>query len=250
MNPSPLTDPLERARRDAKRMNAVPGHLTGYDCPTCLNRGVIYSVDADGYISARDCGCMAVRRSLALIERSGLGDTLARCTFDTWESSERWQATLVDMLRQWAERPQGWLYLSGRPGTGKTHLCTAVCGELLRRGIPVRYLRWRDFSVEAKALIGDAQAYQRAVEPAKTVQVLYLDDFFKGGSAPTAGDVNLAFEIINARYSDRGFLTIFSSERTLNDLLDIDEALGSRIRERTGNGYFDLHDKVNWRLRR
>ncbi len=250
MNPFPLTDPLERAQRDAQRLNAVPGHLTGYDCPTCLNRGVIYEVAADGYLSARDCGCMAVRRSLALIERSGLKSVLESCTFDSWKCQEPWQATLAEKLRQWAEHPEGWLYLSGRPGTGKTHICTAVCGELLRRGIPVRYLRWRDFSVEAKALIGDAQAYQRMVEPAKTVEVLYIDDLFKGGSVPTAGDVNLAFEIINVRYSDRGLLTVFSSERTLNDLLDIDEALGSRIRERTGNGYFDLRDKANWRLRR
>ena len=36
--------------------------------------------------------------------------------------------------------PKGWFVTTGRSGAGKTHLCTAICGELLHRGLPVRYM--------------------------------------------------------------------------------------------------------------
>ena len=53
----------------------------------------------------------------------------------------------------------------------------------------------------------------------KKVKVLYIDDFFKGGI--TDADFRLAFEIINARYNDKGLRTIISSEVKIKDLMKI-----------------------------
>ena len=70
-------------------------------------------------------------------------------------------------------------------------------------------------------------------------QVLYIDDLFKIGKGqdgrkqrPTSADVNLAFEILNYRYNKPTCITIISSELYAEDILDIDEAIGSRIYER------------------
>ena len=74
--------------------------------------------------------------------------------------------------------------------------------------------------------------------------VLYIDDFLKTrhGALPTDGDINLAFEIINARYNNRALRTIFSGERGLNEIMELDEALGSRIYQRCGK--YKL--KIGW----
>ena len=110
---------------------------------------------------------------------------------------------------------------------------------------------WRDVSAKAKAVVNDAEEYGRIVDKLKTVSVLYIDDLFKVGKGekPTVGDVNLAFEIINFRYADPAKVTVISSERTIGDILSIDEATGSRIYERTKDFYIPLTDAENWRMK-
>jgi len=193
---------------------------------------------------------MAKRRSIKRIQRSGLSELLQRYTLDTWVEREPWQKSLADMVREYADNPSGWFFLAGRPGTGKTHLCTALCGGLMNKGLEVRYLLWRDFSARAKAIVNDEASYRHLVEPMKSVPVLYIDDLFKVGRAqsPTTGDVNLAFEVLNARYNNSALLTVLSSELTIESLLDLDEATGSRIYERSKGHYADLSTRANWRL--
>lgn len=233
----------------AEMSNKTPGTLTGLNCPDCLNRGYFTRVDDDGYRYSEECHCMAKRRSLKRIEKSGLSDLMKRYTFETWKIKEEWQSGAKKAALEYAGSPEGWFYLAGRPGTGKTHLCTALCAALIESGMEVRYLLWREFSAKAKAVVNDEEEYQRLVEPMKRVSVLYIDDLFKVGKGqqPTTGDVNLAFEILNARYN-ANLITIISSELTVEMILDVDEAVGSRIYERSKDNYLDLSEKENWRI--
>ena len=130
-------------------------------------------------------------------------------------------------------------------------MATAVCSVLMQQGREVRYVLWRDFATRAKSLTTDEAAYSSLIEPLKATEVLYIDDMFKTGRGqmPTAGDINLCFELLNARYNDAAKLTILSSELTVNALLQVDEALGSRIVERSRGHYADLSTRSNWRLR-
>lgn len=109
---------------------------------------------------------------------------------------------------------------------------------------------WRDLAVKAKALV-NTDEYHRILQPLKDVPVLYIDDMYKTGKgqSPTTADVNLAFELINYRYNDETKRTIISTERTLDELMSIDEAVGSRIYERSKGYRLDFSDKQNWRLR-
>lgn len=268
---NPPSKPLsnrERLQAEADKYNRSPGFLNeegfypAFDCAECLNRGDFKRVDEDGNLVVYDCDCMARRRYLRNIRRSGLSEMLTRYTFEAWQCCEPWQAELRDAVWRYAQNPQGWLCLSGTPGTGKTHLCTALCGALLERGLPAQYMLWKDVSISAKAAVNDSEAYEAIVGPLKRVRVLYIDDFLKTGRAvdrmtgkrvkaePTVGDVNLAFDIINARYCDSRLLTIISTEMTLGEIISVDEAMGSRIAERTRGGlYQSLAGKRNWRLR-
>ena len=139
-----------------------------------------------------------------------------------------------------------WFIISGNSGTGKTHLCTAICGELIKAGKEVRYMLWRDEAPRLKALVNDRFEYDRLISEIKRADVLYIDDFWKG--AVTQADINLSFEILNARYNSKQKVTLISSERTIEQILSVDEAIGSRIYERSKGFYIKTPDE-NWRLR-
>lgn len=230
--------------------NSEPGNLTDYDCPKCLNRGYFVRRRETGELVSVDCECMKVRRSIRYLRKSGLADMVGRYTFKAWKAGEPWQKDILTLAKRFAEKPEGWLFIAGRPGTGKTHICTAVCDELMKRGMATRYMLWRDFSVSAKAVITDDEEYAALVTPYKKCRVLYIDDFLKTGKGaePTVGDVNLAFELLNSRYNAEDRITILSSERTIAEIMDIDEAMGSRIYQRSKNYYVDLTKKENYRL--
>lgn len=242
---------VELEKRMADNFNrSVHGSLTGYDCPDCLNRGYFERVDDMGRKFSEPCKCMEIRRSLRNIEKSGLKDLLERCTFDTWKVSAEWQRDAATRACEYVRERSEWFYIGGTVGAGKTHLCTAICGALLKRGYSVRYVLWRDFSTQAKAVVNDDVAYQALVEPLKRVKVLYIDDLLKTkkGAEPTQGDVNLLFEIINARYNDKKLLTIISTELSIERLLEIDPAVGSRIYERSKKHCIQLEGVQNYRM--
>ncbi len=246
-------DPVEAGMLRAAAYNRRPGGLAGKDCPECLNKGQIMVVHEDGSTAIRECSCMGWRKSLKRLERSGLKELVQRCRFDTFQTAEPWQQEAKEDAERYAADPAGrWFLATGTPGSGKTHLCVAICRELMLRGAEVRYMLWRDSVTRLKAVVNDSEEYARLMEPLKRVPVLYMDDLFKTGKgqAPTAADANVAFELVNARYVSRDKLTIISTERSIEELMDIDEAVGSRIYERSrGCGIALEGQGKNWRVR-
>lgn len=233
--------------------NRKPGTLKGYNCPKCMNRGYFWTVTDDCETVAVDCKCMAARRSLKLLEHSGLSSLVKRSTFDLFQTPEPWQAQAKTMAQEYAQNPDGgWFLANGQPGCGKTHLCVAICRELMLRGMETRYMLWRDEIVKIKAAANDSEGYKRIMNPLKNVPVLYIDDFLKcgRGAAPTDGDLNVAFELLNNRYIRPELLTIISTERSLDEIKQMDEALGSRIYERSRGHVLTLvGENKNWRMK-
>lgn len=212
-------------------MNAEIGNLGDIDCPICRNKGIVYRLTYGLEIVGSVCPCMVTRDTAQRMRESGIISLLKKYTLDSYSVSEKWQECAKNSAADYAEHPHGWLFIGGQVGSGKTHLCTAVVGALIGKGLSARYMLWKDESTRLKSMINDPE-YSKTIDEYKRVDVLYIDDFLKtpGSASPTAGDINLAFELLNHRYYSQK-LTVISSEMTINDILAIDQALGSRIYE-------------------
>lgn len=251
-----LFDPVALGKMRADTVNSTPGDLTGYDCPKCRNRGSVADVREDGSNFFRDCDCMRIRRCVWKMEASGLKNIIKEKTFDAYQALEPWQTTIKQGAMAYAEKPEGWLLFCGQSGSGKTHLCTAVCRHRLLAGDEVRYMPWRDDIAQIKAMSLDSEKRQQTIDGLKKAQILYIDDLYKtgraadGSSNPTGADISLAFELLNYRYNNH-LVTIISTEKTPEELVQIDEATGSRIVEMAeGRTYSIKRDTSrNYRLR-
>jgi len=219
--------------------------LDNVDCEECNNTGrILY--EKDGTLYSRECQCMPKRRSLRRIKNSGLSDMINRYSFDNYETPDETRRKTKAKAVAYVSEDTSWFYIAGRSGSGKSHICTAICAELINKGKDVYYMSWRDESTAIKACVTDTEAYESKMKKLKTVDILYIDDFLKGSD--TDADIRLAFEIINSRYNDTKLRTIISSERDITELLERDEALGGRIYERA-KGYTLKSPDSNWRLR-
>lgn len=249
-------DPLTLAKMKADTVNAVAGDLTGFDCQKCRNRGNFAIPKDNGNIAFQDCDCMKIRRCIWKMERSGLKDVIREFRFERYQTSATWQEKARELAERYAQNPAGWFLACGQSGSGKTHLCTAICRELLMGGNQVVYMPWRQDVAELKAASLDSGRRSERLNELKNAEYLYIDDLFKMGAnpegiiKPTSSDVSIAFEIINHRYINHS-PTIISTELLPEELLRVDEATGGRIVERA-NGYTLAIGKdvgKNYRLR-
>ena len=113
----------------------------------------------------------------------------------------------------------------------------------------VYYVTWTDFISRLKRdVMGDrTNKVSEYLEEIKKVDVLFLDELVKKYNET---DLKYLIEIINYRYTNN-LKTIITSERVLDDLLDIDEATFGRAVEKC-EGYLINIPKdrnKNYRLR-
>lgn len=208
--------------------NNTAGKLTGYDCKICKNKGYISVIkDCEEYL--KECDCLKIRRTLTHIKNSGLQHLYDTCTLDTYTVKTAWQKAIRKSAEEYTKNPEGWYYIGGQSGAGKTHICAAILHRLLEQGKECRYMMWRD---DVQVLKADFAGYESKIKPYKEAEVLYIDDFFKCGDTPTASDINIAFEVINHRVV-HSLITLISSEYTINDIKAIDTATAGRIYEKS-----------------
>lgn len=261
--------PQEWAQAQADKYNRGVGYLAeqdGYNCDRCKNKGYVAAVYHDeqfGYYTQElvPCACQRIRKALQRLNRSGLSNVAKRYTFAQYETTEPWQQAIKTAAEKFCkDDANNWFFIGGQSGAGKSHICTAIALHYIRTGKDTRYMLWRDEITRLKACITDSEEYAAMIGELKNAEVLYIDDLFKSGktpdgrpATPTAADINAAFEIINYRYGRSELITIISSEKTLTDLLQVDEAIAGRIAEKTKEGSYCLNLKPdknrNYRLK-
>lgn len=247
-------------QRDADYFNASFGDLDkedGVDCQICKNKGYIEEVvegfRGDYTTCLKPCECQKQRKSIQRLKKSGLAGSIQRLTFDSFETTEDWQKSIKERAKRFVDGlGSKWFFIGGAVGCGKTHICTAICGELLKQNLSIKYMSWSEESVKLKGKVNDDD-FDDLIRQYKDVDVLYIDDFFKTRRSrtgevqyPSDADIKLAYQIINFRYStDKK--TIISSEWVLNELMNFDEATSSRIYEMCKGGSMLQIDRLEER---
>ena len=193
-----------------------------------------------------ECECQKIRKAELRIRNSGLENEIKEKTFKNFHAETEWQQQMKDTAIAYgkaffevrdAKGKMPWFFVSGNPGSGKTHLCTALCGAMLNRGVAVTYMQWVTESRRLRGMANDPDAFDEALEPFIDVEVLYIDDLFKQQGhkeiRATDAEAKVLFEILNNRYIQNK-ATIISTEWYLEtELMEIDDGTFSRVYERT-----------------
>lgn len=188
------------------------------------------------------------RITKTLMEMSGLEEDVLNFRFDNYECNQRFNQVMFDTCQKFiAQEAAKFLFISGQPGTGKTHLGTATCNHYISLGVSTIYTTYKLLMNDLKANYNDEE-YSVALRKYTGVRVLYIDDFMK--EEPTKSDLSHSFELINLRYLQKK-ITIITSERSLDEIIEKDEALGGRIKQRCGEFAINIARKPgrDWRLK-
>lgn len=221
-----------------------------YDCSLCEDRGYIFKIQ-DGYEVAVPCECLEKKQSVEKMARSGLTEAFKQRTFKTFIVNNEWQleakAKAMDYSKNFKETKAS-LMLSGQPGSGKTHIGVATMLRLIENNTGCVYREYISMLTDLKQTSMDEEEYIRSLEKYINPPVLFLDDFLKG--EPTIADRKHVYKIINIRYL-KSMPMIISTEKSVKEILNWDEAIGSRLIEMCQGNVIEFPRGLenNYRLR-
>lgn len=224
--------------------------LDGIDCPICKNRGMIAVPSLTDDYDLQNCECMKKRDLKRREIKSNLGDFLTLRSKD-YIDEEDWQKENKKMLRDYClQNVDNWFMIVGTSGCGKTMMGCIIANHFIYNlGKEVMFITWTDFIGKLKRdlMSNNAGRVSEYFQEIKDVEVLFIDELLK-----TYNDTDLKYiiEIINDRYVNNK-ITIITSEKRVNDLLDIDEATFSRVVQKCGKFIIDIpKDRAkNYRLK-
>ncbi|KKC30919.1 DnaA ATPase domain-containing protein [Caldanaerobacter subterraneus] len=224
------------------------------ECPICGGSGSVVILRDDDYTGVRECICRKVVEYRNMLKKSGISEAFRNKTFDNFiewtdvvKQAKKMAVEYVKKFSEIKQQPNNSIAFLGQVGAGKTHLTIAIANELMKKLIGVLYMPYREAILRLKQNIMDEENYWRTIEEYKTCPVLLIDDLFKGKI--TDSDIGIIFEIINYRYFT-GLPIIVSSEYRVKDLLQVDEAVGSRIIEMCKGYLMEFNGKeLNYRLK-
>lgn len=210
----------------------------------------------------KECECVEIRKVNRLIKSSEITEEFQKMGFKNFDVNM--VSDPVKDMRDIAlnyykcfddirsTRVNSCLFI-GQSGCGKTHLLTAVSNGLMReRQIPVLYFPFLDGMGNISA--NDWERKADIIQKMKDVEVLFIDDLFKpvGKTIKVIKwQADIIIEVLNHRYLNHMPMLV-STELSLTDLLDIDEAMGSRMFEMASDFTKTIDKDMgnNWRLRK
>lgn len=208
-----------------------------FECAICKDTELVYYEDTRG---AAPCKCVEAKRYKKIMESSGISESDKSKTVNAYipknDKQKEAKAMAVEYITNFntiRSSRNNSLALFGQPGSGKTHLTVAIANALLKQGIGVLYMPYREVTTYLKQIITDEEEYQKEIKKYKTAPVLLIDDLFKFATKDgrvNESEMRIMFEIINYRYLKQ-LPILVSSEYTINQMLNYDDATGSRIAE-------------------
>jgi DNA replication protein DnaC len=218
----------------------------GIEIPQHERKDVITQAEQDKYASE-------ILAEIALKELDNIPDLRINQYIAKTDKQKRAKKMAVD----YANKPEGSIAFLGRPGTGKSHLAYGIARKLVEMdGEYVKIVQYNQMIQELKMARYDEINFRRVLSRYTKPKYLLLDDFLKGSVRTFShitkiddSEIELIFLVINERYLKRKDI-ILTSEYSIEQIKQLDEAIGSRIFEMCGSCVAEFGpEEENWRMR-
>ncbi len=201
-------------------------------CPRCKGAGYLRSNVPFGHPNFGKpiaCECKEAekkeKRRQQLRAMSNM-DAFRDCNFRSFNphlpgTQEAFQASL-----EFAQNPDGWLFLIGPNGCGKTHLAAAIANQSLEEGAVVLFAVVPDLLDHLRAAFAPnaAEVYDQLFAKMREAELLILDDLGAQQSSSWANEK--LFQLLNYRYN-MGMPTVITANP--KGLQGVDERIRSRL---------------------
>lgn len=220
-----------------------------YECEKCKDLGYIETVSDTGYEIYKPCTCQIKKQNERNMQRANYKKAFENKNFDNYKSYNKGTEALKEICIEFTKQEEARaLLLLGNVGSGKTHLAVATLKEFAKNNYKVNAVNYTELVRKLSSVGNDQEAYYNILGRYISTRVLLLDDLFKGQVSPA--NIKQMYELINKRYEDNKF-TIITSEYNFEKLLDLDEAIASRLGQMTNNKYLLNITKLdNYRLKK
>lgn len=212
--------------------NGGPPPAPPVKCPLCQDAGYVrldVPIDHPRFGAIVPCSCKAqeqqgrareVLRNLSNLDRFG------QYEFDDFDSSVPGTEGAFEIATTYAQNPDGWLFLHGPCGVGKTHLAVAIARHALEhQNVSVLFQVVPDLLDQLRATFDPSRgvAYDERFEQIRDAGLLILDDLGTENTTPWAREK--LYQIFNHRYNERSPTVVTSNQ----ELRMIDERVASRL---------------------
>lgn len=248
-----LVEKMKKKQREANIAKSKIGYQENYKCDKCKDTGFVTRVNSNGSITYKRCDCIEIDKAKRTWRDSGIKDNNKTFKdFEIWnDASKKLKLAAINYYKNYYKiknTNQNSIMLCGQPGCGKTYLSLALANNFMNTNkVKVVYMPYRDVVTSIKQNLTDKEFYKKTLDKYKNAELLLVDDLYKGKI--TEADINIIFEIVNHRYLNK-MPMIISTECTLGRLLEVDEAIGSRIYEMCKDYFIQVKGlDNNYRLR-
>lgn len=163
-------------------------------------------------------------------------------TFENYHPDENSQR-VYDFFRDYADHLQDRIdagtsvILTGRPGTGKTHLACALLFEAKKKGYSAFFINIRKLfrAVRDTWREGAAESESQVIDRYVDLDLLVIDEV--GVQAKSENEQHILYDILNGRYENAKPTIILSNENLMGIKQIIGERAYDRLREGGGKAF-------------